>query len=89
MNEYELAFILKEEKEEILNKLIQDIEGQKGTITKKSAWGKKEFYYPINKISHGFYFLWNISLPKPAVAPLKKQLNFNENVMRYLLLKIK
>ncbi len=87
-NKYELIFITKEEKLEILNKITQEIENLSGTVETKEVWGKKKLAYPINKNSFGFYFVWKITLPIKNTAAFKNKLAINQDVLRSLLLKI-
>lgn len=87
-NLYELVFILKEEKEEILNEIKKIVTSLMGKINSEINWGKKSFAYRIKKFDAGFYYLWNLSLEKKNALQLKKKLNLNENVIRYLLLKV-
>lgn len=88
-NLYELVFILKEDKEEILTKIKNLIFNFKGNILEEEKWGKKELAYRIKKQDSGYYFLWKITLPKKETLSLKKKLNLEENILRYLLLKVK
>jgi len=89
MNEYELVFITKENGEEILKKIAGHITGKAGVVNSQETWGKKSFAYPINKNSVGYYFVWKFSTTPKEILPLKKTLQYDENILRYLLLKIK
>lgn len=89
MNEYELVFITKEDKEEILKKITEHITSKAGVVNSKDNWGKKSFAYPILKNSTGYYFVWKFSTLPKEILPLKKTLQYDENILRYLLLKIK
>lgn len=86
MNSYELVFILKEDKEDVLNKIKQIILDLKGKITSQEKWGKKNFAYRIKKIPSGYYFLWRINITKDKIQELKKKFDFAEDIIRYLLL---
>jgi len=83
---YSLVFITAEEKKEVLANLSTLIEDQKGAIAKKDEWGKKTFSYPIKKNSHGYYYDWTISLPKENIMELKRKLDFEPTILRYLVL---
>lgn len=86
MNSYELVFILKEDKEDILNKIKQIILDLKGEIISQEKWGKKNFAYRIKKNPFGYYFLWRINIAKDKIQELKKKFDFDEDIIRYLLL---
>lgn len=83
---YELTFLLND-KEELKN--IKDlITTLKGKVEKEDDWGEKTLAYPIknNKTAHFYNYL--VNMEKPQVSEFKKRLNFNEKVLRYLLLVI-
>lgn len=88
MNSYELVFIVKDEKEETLKKIQQLIEDAKGKIASQEKWGKKTLAYPIKKLHAGYYFVWKLAMEQGKVQEFKKKLEFDENILRYLLLKI-
>ena len=84
---YDLTLLLKEEGE---NKKIKDIlTSLKIKVDKEEAWGKKSLAYPINKLLSLYYFNWQIDSEEHNIKELKKQFNFEEKLVRYLLLKIK
>lgn len=86
MIKYEITFLLPEEAEaKNLKDLIASLNGK---IEKEDQWGKRNLAYPINKKASAFYFHWLIEINQSNVAELKKKLNFNEKLIRYLLLKI-
>lgn len=87
-NLYELVFILKEEKEEILENLKKLIQSLNGNIISQEKWGKREFAYKIKKNSFGYYFLWQLKAQAQAILQLKKKLDINDEILRYLLLKV-
>ncbi len=83
---YEFTFLLPEEAEV---KTIKDLaDSLKIKIEKEESWGKKALAYPIKKNTGAFYFHWIIEMDIKNVNEFKKKLNFNEKLMRYLLLKI-
>lgn len=86
MNAYELTLIIKENKEEILEKIKNLIKDLKGKITSEEKWGKKDFFYPIKKLKNGYYFLWQIEMAKDKIQEFKKKLDLDETILRYLLL---
>lgn len=87
MNSYELVFILKEESETLLGNIKTAVEETTGLIQSAEKWGKKDFSYLIKKLSSGYYFIWQINLPQDKINDFKKKMDFDENIMRYLLLK--
>ncbi|OGK17266.1 30S ribosomal protein S6 [Candidatus Roizmanbacteria bacterium RIFCSPHIGHO2_02_FULL_40_13b] len=84
---YELVYIARDEADTATDKVKSYITGSKGTVEGERKWGKKRFAYPIKKETSGFYFLWDISMGQDTIAPFKRKLDLDENVLRYLLIK--
>lgn len=87
MNAYELVFILKEDNETTTNKLKTYITEPGGVIKTAEKWGKKDFAYPIKKLTSGYYFIWRIDLSENKISELKKKMDYDEEIVRYLLIK--
>lgn len=81
--------IVKQDSAELLTKLEQTITNAAGKITARNNWGKKDFYYSIKKTKSGYYHLFTIEGTKENVGEMKKQLDRSEQILRYLLMKIK
>ncbi|GAB4219856.1 MAG: hypothetical protein Fur009_7870 [Candidatus Microgenomates bacterium] len=83
---YELTVLLKNEADlQIVKDLITSF---KGKVEKEDKWGEKTLAYPIGKNKKAFYFNILISMEKKAVKEFKQKLNFNEKIIRYLLLTV-
>ncbi|MFH0979443.1 MAG: 30S ribosomal protein S6 [Candidatus Roizmanbacteria bacterium] len=80
---YELTFLLKEEAE-LIN--IKDLVQSFGKITKEEKWGEKTLAYPIKKNNRAYFYNLSLDLDKEKTVGLRKKLNFNEKLIRYLLL---
>ena len=59
-----------------------------GAIKKKEYWGLRTLSYRIKKNRKGHYVLLNINAPAPAVIELERQLKINEDVLRYITVKV-
>lgn len=59
-----------------------------GTVGKVEAWGLKSTSYRIKKNRKAHYTLMNIDAPPAAVAEMERQMGINEDVIRYLTLKV-
>src|ERR1700742_4079636 len=64
------------------------VEGQGGKVEKQEYWGLRGLAYRINKNRKGHYVLLNINAPSGAVVELERQLKINEDVLRYLTVKV-
>jgi small subunit ribosomal protein S6 len=64
------------------------VEGEGGKIEKQEYWGLRGLAYRIKKNRKGHYVLLNINAPASAVIELERQLKINEDVLRYLTVKV-
>jgi small subunit ribosomal protein S6 len=64
------------------------IESQGGHIAKIEYWGLRNLTYRIKKNRKGHYSLLAIDAPAPAVKEMERQLSINEDVLRYLTLRV-
>ncbi|MBI3366573.1 30S ribosomal protein S6 [Candidatus Roizmanbacteria bacterium] len=84
MAKYELTLLLNEESElENIKKLIESFSGK---LLEDEKWGKKTLAYPIKKNTTAEFFFWKFEIDQKNVNELRKKLNFNEKLLRYLLL---
>jgi small subunit ribosomal protein S6 len=59
-----------------------------GSVTKKEYWGLKNLSYRIKKNRKGHYMLLNIDAPPPAVHEMERNMGINEDVLRYLTVRV-
>lgn len=85
--EYEFVFILKDQSDEILKKVQSYLDTLGGSVKNQDSWGKKQFMYPIKKQSSGAYFDWSISLDGGTLRDFRKKLDYDEDILRYLIFK--
>src|SRR6201996_6212769 len=64
------------------------VEGQGGKVEKQEYWGLRGLAYRIKKNRKGHYVLLNINAPSGAVIELERQLKINEDVLRYITVKV-
>lgn len=84
MNKYNLTFLLNEEAD--LGTIKKLIESLSGKILEEETWGKKTLAYPIKKTGAANFYSWTLEIDEKDVSELRKKLNFNEKLLRYLLL---
>lgn len=83
---YEITFLLNDESEtKNIKSLLESLEGK---VAEEKAWGERELAYPVKKLRTAKYFTWTFTIPPKNLAELKRKLNFNEKLLRYLLLKL-
>lgn len=90
---YETIFIARQElsaaQVEALAANLTDIINQgKGEITKTEFCGLRTMAYSIKKNRKGHYVLFNIDAAPPAVKEMERQMGLNEDILRFLTLKI-
>ena len=59
-----------------------------GSVPKKESWGLKTLAYKIKKNRKGHYTLMNISAPAEAVHEMERQMRINEDVLRYMSIRV-
>ena len=60
-----------------------------GSIVSKESWGLRNLAYPIKKNKKAFYELINIDIPNENIKKINEKLNLNENIIRYITIKVK
>ena len=60
-----------------------------GNVVYKESWGLRNLAYPIKENKKAFYEFMNIEMPQENISQLNSKLNLNENVIRYLSIKVK
>lgn len=66
----------------------QIVETNQGKVTKTENWGLRSLAYKIAKNRKAHYVLLNIEAPAGVVAELERQTAINEDVIRYMTVKV-
>ena len=74
---------------ELTDKFTTVIEANGGKVTKREDWGLRNLAYKIQKNRKGYYTLMNIDAPAAAVVEMERQMRLDENLLRYLTIKMK
>ncbi len=64
------------------------IEDGGGKVAKKESWGLRTLAYKIKNNRKGHYTLLNIDAPAGAVQEMERLMHINEDVLRYLTVKV-
>ncbi len=64
------------------------IEGNGGNVVKTETWGLRSLAYRIQKNRKAHYVMLDIEAPAPVVAELERQTQINEDVIRYMTVKV-
>jgi small subunit ribosomal protein S6 len=60
-----------------------------GNVVYQESWGMRNLAYPIKNNKKAFYEFMNIEMPQENIDLMNSKLNLNENVIRYLSIKVK
>jgi len=87
MHQYELMVILDPEIDErtvapSLDKFLNVVRNDGGTIDNVDIWGRRRLAYEINKKAEGIYAVVNFTANPDATVELDRQLKLSEAVMR-------
>jgi small subunit ribosomal protein S6 len=59
-----------------------------GEVKKREYWGLRNLAYRMRKNRKGHYVLMNLSAPPSAITELERTMRINEDVIRYLTIKV-
>ena len=90
---YESVFIARQDisapqVESLTEELSKLIEDQGAKVVKTEYWGLRSLAYKIRKNRKGHYVLYGIDGPSAAVQELERRMRLNEDVLRYLTVKV-
>ena len=74
--------------ESLTNELISIINTENGKVHSTESWGLRNLAYKINKNKKGHYFLINIDCNPSAIFEYERQMRINEDIIRFLTIKI-
>jgi small subunit ribosomal protein S6 len=90
---YENVFIARQDisaaqVEALADSFAQLVSEQGGQVTKREYWGLRNIAYRIKKNRKGHYMLFNLDAPPAAVNELERNMRINEDVIRYLTVRV-
>jgi small subunit ribosomal protein S6 len=59
-----------------------------GKVVKTESWGLKSLAYKIAKNRKAHFVMLDVDAPPPAVAELERQTNINEDVIRFMTIRV-
>src|SRR5579863_2318702 len=59
-----------------------------GKVEKREYWGLRNLAYRMKKNRKGHYVLFNLEAPAAAVSELERNMRINEDVLRYLTIRV-
>jgi small subunit ribosomal protein S6 len=90
---YENVFIARQDisgaqVEGLADGFAQLITDHGGEIKKREYWGLRNLAYRMKKNRKGHYVLFQVEAPAPALAELERTMRINEDVLRYLTIRV-
>ena len=64
------------------------VEANKGKVVKTETWGLKNLAYKIKRNRKAHFVLLNIDAPAGVIAELERQTAINEDVIRYMSVRV-
>ena len=90
MRHYEIVFLVHPDQSEqvpaMAERYVKIITDDGGHAHRQEDWGRRQLAYPINKVHKAHYFLMNIECSDNVLAELKHAFQFNDAIMRHLIL---
>ena len=74
--------------ETLTEQLKTTIAANGGSVSKVEAWGLKSLAFRIKKNRKAYFTLLNIDAPSAAIVELERQLGLNEDVIRFITLRV-
>ena len=74
--------------EDLTKQFTTVIEGLGGKVTKNEYWGVKSLNFRIRKNRKAHFTLLNVDAPPAALAEVERQQRINEDVLRYLTVRV-
>ncbi len=59
-----------------------------GKVVKTETWGLKSLAYKIAKNRKAHFVMLDVDAPAPAIAELERQTNINEDVIRFMTIRV-
>lgn len=90
---YECVFIARQDlshtqAENLVDKFENIIKDNGGKVENHEYWGLRPLAYPIKKNKKGHYSMLNVNAPSDAIKEMERQMRFDENVLRFLSIKV-
>ena len=90
---YETVFIARQDisspqVDALADQFTQIVTDQGGQVTKREYWGLRNLTYRMRKNRKGHYVLFNLDAPPVAVSELERNMRINEDVLRYLTVRV-
>lgn len=94
MREYELIVVFRADLEdEARTQLIQRVkdwiplEGDDAAEPVISEWGRRQLAYPINKLTEGYYVMYETPMQASGISELEQNMTYVDEILRHLVVR--
>ena len=90
MRHYEIVFLVHPDQSEQVPAMVEryaaSVTAGSGKVHRSEDWGRRQLAHPIKKAHKAHYVLMNAECDHEVIAELTNTFNFNDAVLRYLIL---
>ena len=87
MKQYEITYLVENEDVVKNDPVAEAVKSLGGKIDQTKRWGQRNLAYPIKKLNTAFYNTAVFEIDSLHLVDLSRQLNLNDKVMRFLIVK--
>lgn len=91
MRHYELVLLVHPDQSDqvvgMVERYINLVKEQGGSIHRLEDWGRRQLAYPINKVHKAHYVLLNIEANQPTLDELEELFRYNDAIIRSLVIR--
>ncbi len=80
--------VTQQQVEAVADQVATQLEGDGGSVKKREYWGLRGLAYRIKKNRKGHYMLLGLDAPPASVTEIERQLRLNEDVLRFLTIRV-
>jgi small subunit ribosomal protein S6 len=80
--------VTQQQVEAVADQVAAQLETDGGSIQKREYWGLRSLAYRIKKNRKGHYMLLGMNAPPASVKEIERQLGLNEDVLRFMTIRV-
>ncbi len=80
--------VTQQQVETVADQVATVLEADGGSVQKREYWGLRSLAYRIKKNRKGHYMLLGLNAPPASVKEIERQLGLNEDVLRFMTIRV-
>jgi small subunit ribosomal protein S6 len=80
--------VTQQQVEAVADTIATQLEADGGAVRKREYWGLRSLAYRIKKNRKGHYMLLGLDAPPASVKEVERQLSLNEDVLRFMTIRV-